>query len=414
MLLLLACWASRVSTAPVAPPPPPPQPEDPQALIAWIVAEDPLLRHIRRPDPAAPLPAAVSAWLSASLPAWEVEEEQAGTIAVPLLRGARLLELEQRGGQTLPIADLRLLAPLSAPSAVPPEGARSVLDALGGPDADGLLSMSERQVLLGWLDGPAIDVQPLQRFLDDPRYSRLVQSPAGLTLYSRIQIKKEPDQGEQGSKALREASLRALRQVLADTDAEQAAWRKEREALRAELGVQGDPVDQLLTVAQQKLSADAGNDRSVGRALVAQVALRWREGCPDLPCGGLDRGLALQAPGRWGAGDEAALWEVIVGKDLVDHLEVAWGRPSAIYAQDHLIEWLTGRLHPDARLLVFPAPNSASLLSLSRLLGHEGLTDFEGFHRLLRGHLRTKAEALVWRKEPDFGPELERLLRKLK
>ncbi len=414
MLLLLACWVARVPSAPVAPPPPPPQPEDPDALITWIIAEDPLLRHVRRPEPAASLPAPIAAWLAASLPAWEVEEEYAGTITVPLLRGARLLELEQRGGQTLPIADLGLLAPLSPPTAVPPEGARPILDALGGPDADGLLTMSERQVLLGWMDGPAIDLQPLQRLLDDPRYSRLVQSPAGITLYSRIQNKKEEGKGEEGSKALREASLRALRQVIADSDAEQASWRKEREQLRETLGVQGDPVDYLLQDAQQKLSADAGNDRSVGQALVAQVALRWREGCPDLPCGGLDRGLALQAPRRWGAGAEAALWEVIVGKDLLDHFEVAWGRPSAIYAQDHLVEWLTGTLHPDARLLVFPQPDSASLLSLSRLLGHEGLTDFEGFHGLLRSRLRGQVEALEWRKDTDFAPELERLLRKLK
>lgn len=414
MLLLLACWASRVTTTPVAPPPPPPQPKDPAALITWIIAEDPLLRHTRRPDTSLPLPAPIAAWLASNPPAWEVEEEHAGTIAVPLLRGARLLELEQRGGQTLPIADLLLLSPLSPPSAVPPEGARTVLDALGGPGADGLLAISERQVLLGWLDGPAIDVQPLQRFLEDPRYSRLVQSPAGATLYARIQFKKNEVLGEQGSKALREAGLRALRQVIADTDAEQAAWRAERAALQTELAVQGDPVDHLLLQAQEKLSADAGNDRSVGQALVAQVALRWREGCPDLPCGGLDRGHALRAPGRWGAGEEAALWDVIVGKDILDHLEVAWGRPSAIYAQDHLIEWLTGTLHPDARLLVFPAPNNASLLSLSRLLGHEGLTDFTGFHRLLRARLRAQAELLVWREDADFAPELERLLRKLK
>ena len=103
-----------------------------------------------------------------------------------------------------------------------------------------------------------------------------------------------------------------------------------------------------------------------------------------------------------------------MGKDILDHLEVAWGRPSAIYAQDHLIEWLTGALHPDARLLVFPAPNNASLLSLSRLLGHEGLTDFEGFHRLLRARLRAQAELLGWRREADFAPDLERLVRKLK
>ena len=307
MFLLLACWASRVTTTPPAPPPPPPQPEDPAALITWIIAEDPLLRHIRRPDPGLPMPAPIAAWLASTPPAWGVEAEYAGTIAVPLLRGARLLELEQRGGQTLPISDLLLLSPLSPPSAVPPEGARTVLDALGEPGAEGLLAISERQVLLGWLDGPAIDVQPLQRFLEDPRYSRLVQSPAGTTLYSRIQNRKNDVLAEQGAKALREAGLRALRQVIADTDAEQAAWRTERATLQSELGVQGDPVDHLLLQAQEKLSADAGNDRSVGQALVAQVALRWREGCPDLPCGGLDRGPSLQTPRRWGAGEEAAL-----------------------------------------------------------------------------------------------------------
>ncbi len=391
-LLLAGCPAHTPEPIP-APVGPPPQPGDTDALIGWVLAGDPLARRPRMPAGGTPGAGAdIRAALGCALPGWEAEAGAPGTIRVPLLRGARLAELELR--QDLSVTDLRLIAPLLPPVNPPPVPARPVLDWLGAPSLEGLLVVAERQVMLGWLDGPEIDRRAVAELLPDPRFDRLSRSPAGSLILSVERAAAiQPGQAAAALTQLSAAVGLALREAGADSDAQQAAWKAERARLQAERGISGDPVNELLRQAHAALLASASDPQAVGGALVAQAALRWREACPDAPCGGLDRIRALSAARRWGAAPWAAAWEIVAWKDSIDHLEVAWGRASAVYAQDEIVELLVERLEP--RMLLFDAPGPPSVLALTRALGLEGSTDRDSLLAALKDELRRMLDAPI-------------------
>ena len=391
-LLLAGCPAHTPEPVPV-PVGPPPQPADADALAGWVLAGDPLARRPRMPaEGTTGAGGEIRAALGYALPGWEAEAEAPGTIRVPLLRGARLAELELR--QELSVADLRLIAPLLPPVNPPPVPARPVLDWLGAPSLEGMLVVAERQVMLGWLDGPEIDRRAVATLLPDPRFDRLSRSPAGQLILSVEQA--SPLAEGQSAAALKQLSATiglALHEAGADSDLQQTAWKAERTRLQTERGISGDPVNELFRQTHTALLAAAADPKAVGGALVAQAALRWREACPDTPCGGLDRIRTLAAARRWGAGPWAAAWEIVAWKDSIDHLEVAWGRASAVYAQDEIVELLVDRLEP--RLLLFDAPGPPSVLALTRALGLEGSTDRDSLLTVLKDRLRQMLDAPI-------------------
>ena len=296
-----------------APPAPPP------TGLAGILAGDPLARHPVLPDPSwTPDDPALAAWLvvtqSPEPDWWALERAWPGTIAVPLSRGARLVDVEVRLATGSPLADLPTLVPPPARQAIPPELLR--------PE---LLHHAERQVLLGWLDGPAIDLSAPAAALAPGRHDRLLDHPLGVLLQARAAAAADPERAAAGVAALTRATTLALQEVSADRDREQADWAAARDTATEELG--GAPIDVLLASAATDLTADASADASTGQALVALTALRIRGTCSRPPCAGFDRGVTLNTAGRWAATDAAALWRVIALKEMLDTIEVAAGHP---------------------------------------------------------------------------------------
>jgi hypothetical protein len=371
-----------------------------EEFLPWFLAGDPLVRHPRRATRGSP---ELQEALAAPLPSWELEEKLAGSIAVPILRGARLSALENLAGRELSVGDLSLLVPLGPALGPPPESPRDPLSWLQSSGWDGVLKVLERQVLLGWLDGPGLSVEVPGKLLTGISFDRLVAMPAGRLLLARAEKREDPAARAEGERILRHATVLALQEVAADSDKAQKEWRAKKEAEAALLGIKGDPVASLLLQADTLFSQDAGFDRSSGGALVAQSALRLRSQCPDSPCGGMDRLRALHTALRW----EPALsplvdaWEIIAWKDALDHLEVAWGRASAIFAQDGVVELLSGP-ELEIRILVMPVPGPASILALTRALGEESATSPESLFAAIRKRLKSLTERAV-RDEPELG-----------
>lgn len=365
------------------------EPIDPRERLAWMLGRDPLARRPHLPAMTGDDPS-LAAWVAiAARPEprpedwWAIEATWPGTLAVPLARGARLAGLEAADPQ----AALDMLLPLPRARLVP-ENARAALDCVGADTVTELLPLAERQVLLGWLDGPGIDVAPAAALLERPDWDRLSRTPAGAAVVARAHAPRDATSGATGRTALAEATVWALQRAAADRDTEQAALKVRRVELQARLGTTTDPAGSMLAAARAALLADAGEDGSLGLALVAGAAERLGRTCPDAPCGGLDRVRALAAAGRWGGVDvdlAVASWTLVALKEARDHLEVAYDEPSFPSALDEVVEGMFGHdtLPFDRGLLLQQRPGPVVHLAVARAYTGAEDTSKEGMFRAI-------------------------------
>lgn len=360
-----------------------PEPGEPQARLVWILHGDPLVRRPRMPagdpDPA------LADWLAVARQGdpradswWALEATHRGTVVVPLSRGARLAAIEPRFPEFT--TSVAWMVPLPVPT-LKVEAARAPLDWLQVQRPEDVLTMMERQVLSGWLDGPGVDVTLVARPLGDATWARLAQTPAGRLIGARAAAT-----GAGSSDALVEATRLALMEVAADTDAEQAAWR----ALR---GNEGDPVNARL----QEVGIDGRDAAATGRSLLALAALRWRDACEDTPCGGMDRVDLMGVAARWdpAVAPFAHAWQVIALKDAVDQLLTTYDTPFARLGVDRVVEALIGLgvTGMDLTVLQYREPGPGMHLAVSRALGAGDQTSKDAMFAALNRRLQAIAEA---------------------
>jgi hypothetical protein len=384
-----------------------------------LVAHDPLVRR--------PVPGPTGHWkgLGDPVEAWAelarrenleptdwdaLESQLPGTLAIPLARGARLAVLEVKASEELtPQAEAsvaRWLGHIQANEQSPTPAPGAPLAWLDAKDPLGAaVHIAERQVLLGWLDGPAIPVTAAAAAMQPGVHDRLIDSPAGHLVIERARRSSDPAARERGLDALARATSLALESASADRDAEQRAIAQRTEAARAELG--GEPIPALLARARTDLSRDAADDVSVGLALVAIGAERIVDSCPDRPCDGLDRTLALARTETWGpeVARWARVWRLVALKEAVDAFEVAYDRPTFYQVIPGLADALvgTGASTVPLSLLQQRAANPVVLLAVSRAAAGVDATDEEGTTLALRKRLAEMA-ALVANDPPD--PEI--------
>ena len=122
------------------------------------------------------------------------------------------------------------------------------------PSPAELLHLAERQVLLGWLDGPELPLSDLAAAMKPGIHDRLINSPAGALLIARGLGRQDDDAGERGAETLRQATTLALVLAAAQTDREQEAARQRLlEANRALFGAaQAETVDRDLAIRQRQ------------------------------------------------------------------------------------------------------------------------------------------------------------------
>jgi hypothetical protein len=414
LLLLLGCTRAVAPVLEVEPvEATPPEPADPDARLAWILGDDPLARRPRLPTATdGPLVAwAELARADDTRPAqWaDLEARFPATVVVPLARGARLAALEASLGDPARAMEWYLPLPLGDAGQ---EQTRPPLDWLHA-SPDNLLPLLERSVVLGWLDAPSLPTAKLAAVFAEPGFGRVVATPAGTLLTARAARASDPAAAAEGWAALEQATALAAATAATDTDAEQAANKLALQAARDTLG--GDPVPTLLRRAAEKLTADAGTDRSAGGALLALAAERWENRCPDTPCGGLDRVRAMATAGRWApeVAPFADAWIVIASKDALDRLDVSWDHPSVTGAIDATVEVLLGSGGAvDRSLLLYPKPGPPLVLALSRAAGGGDLTGKDDLVHALRKRAGALAAATAPRvPEATRGP-LEKIARR--
>ena len=371
--------------------------------LADLVAHDPL---VRRPAPGPnghwkDLGDPVEAWAALARREnleptdWAaLEARLPGTLAVPLARGARLAVLEVKASEELtPQAEAsvaRWLGHIQADEQSPTHAPGAPLAWLDPKDPLGTaVHIAERQVLLGWLDGPGIPLSAAAEAMRPGVHDRLIDAPAGHLLLGRAQHATDPSARARGFEALARATSLALESAAADRDSEQQAFAARTAAARAELG--GEPVPALLALARTALSLDAGDDVSAGLALVAIGAERLVDSCPDRPCVGLDRTLALARTETWGpeVARWARAWRLVALKDAVDAFEVAYDRPTFYHVIPGLADALigTGASTVPLTLLQQRSANSTVLLAISRAAAGVDATDEEGATLALRKRL---------------------------
>ena len=371
--------------------------------LADLVAHDPLVRR--------PAPGPADHWkdLGDPVEAWAVlarrenleptdwdalEARLPGTLAVPLARGARLAVLEVKASEELtPAAEAsvaRWLGHIQADEQSPTHAPGAPLVWLDPKDPLGTaVHIAERQVLLGWLDGPEIPLGAVGEAMRPGVHDRLIDAPAGALLLARAHAASDPSARARGLQALADATSLALDGAAADRDSEQRAVATRTADLRAELG--GEPVPTLLARARTELSRDAADDVSAGLALVAIGAERLVDSCPDRPCVGLDRTVALARADTWGAevARWARAWRLVALKDAVDEFEVAYDRPTFYQVIPPLADALlgTGASTVPLTLLQQRAANPVVLLAISRAAAGVDATDEEGTTLALRKRL---------------------------
>ena len=381
-----------------------------------LVANDPLVRR--------PLPGPSGQWkgLGDSVEAWAqlarrenleptdwdaLEARLPGTLAVPLARGARLAVLEVKASEELtPQAEAsvaRWLGHIQANEQSPTHAPGAPLHWLDPKDPLGVaVHIAERQVLLGWLDGPAIPVGAAANAMRPGVHDRLIDSPAGSLLVERARGSRDPAARERGLDALARATSLALEGAAADRDSEQRAIAQRTAAARAELG--DEPVPALLARARTELSRDAADDSSAGLALVAIGAERIVDSCPDQPCQGLDRTVALARTEAWSleVARWARAWRLLALKQAVDAFEGAYDRPTFYQGIPGLADALlgTGASTVPLSLLQQRAANPVVLLAVSRAAAGVDATDEEGATLALRKRLAEIA-GLVENDPPD-------------
>jgi hypothetical protein len=368
-----------------------------------LVAHDPLVRR--------PVPGPAGHWkeLGDPVEAWAalarrenleptdwdaLESRLPGTLAVPLARGARLAVLEVKASEELtPAAEAsvaRWLGHIQADEQSPMHAPGAPLAWLDPKDPLATaVHIAERQVLLGWLDGPAIPLSAAAAAMQPGVHDRLIDAPVGNLLVQRAHDASDPPAHARGLQALATATSLALESAAADRDSEQRAVAERKAAARAELG--DEPVPALLARARTELSRDAGDDVSAGLALVAIGAERLVDSCPDRPCVGLDRTLALARAETWGpeVAQWARAWRLVALKNAVDEFEVAYDRPTFYQVIPALADALigSGASTVPLSLLQQRAANSVVLLALSRAAAGVDATDEEGTTLALRKRL---------------------------
>jgi hypothetical protein len=236
---------------------------------------------------------------------------------------------------------------------------------------DAVLTLGDRWVLAGWLDGPGIDLEPVSDALNAPPFDALRTTPLAQVVLARAA-------GIQGPT---DAGLQDL----------------QRAALRKELGIDGDPVDALLARAADRLTDAAGLDLAAGGAVMAVQARRRYGACPDTPCQGLDRMDGVSAGARWHPtlARLARLWRVAALKDGVDGLDVARGTVRYPAAVVDLVDALigAGATAPGPIVLLQRSPDSATWLALARAVGAEQATTWEDARAALHAFARAEATA---------------------
>jgi hypothetical protein len=364
-----------------------------------VLRGDPLARRPRIPE--GEVDADVEAWRQVARRQdprsddwWSVEATHRGTIAVPLARGARLAAIEPRFPDFAP--SIAWIVPLPMPT-VRVEAARHALDWLSPAKPEDVLTVMERQVLLGWLDGPSIPISLAARPLQDATWARLAQTPTGALILARAQ-----GVGAGSTDALTEATRLALMEVAADSDVEQTAWRSLR-------GDGADPINARLGMVGQ----DGRDAAGVGRSLLGLAALRWRDACADAPCGGLDRVDAMTAAGRW-APELAPLvqaWQVIALKDAIDQLLTTYDTGFARLGVDRVVEALigVGVTGVDFGALQHRDPGPGMHLAITRALGGGDATSKEAMFSALHRTLATRAEAARAVAPEGFAEPLKRI-----
>lgn len=363
----------------------------------WVLSADPLARHPRLP--ATLLDLRLESWLALATHAepdpsawWHVEHTSGGTAAVAYSRGARLAGVEVTLGA--PGALLRWIVPLGEPGPATFSEPRTPLAWAGDPSDASLLAMLERGVLLGWMDGPDIDVSAPAARLRDPVWARLAGTPVGTLLLARdTAIAGTPS--AEALRVLGEATSLALEEAAADAPAEFTAVKARRAAL-ADVNARGDVVSNLLQVAYDALAPHAADNEAAGNAMVAHAALRWRDRCADAPCSGFDRLPELHAAARFGPAPArlAATWRVTAWKGAVDEFWAAWGRPQELRAMDRIVELIAA---DDARALdltalLRPGPDSSWILGITRGAGGPEGTSKEAVFRTLYGRVAREAK----------------------
>jgi hypothetical protein len=396
LLLALACPSREI--------PPHLQVERPAAQAKTAKTIDALLRAdplVRRPDPASPgdwmsLPsggeieswAAVARKTQATPSEWiTLEQSHPGTIAVPLARGARLAALEVTLAGQL---DEPALQAASAwlgttrvevrPTTQQPRGPLDWLPGVSPADKrKAALHIAERSVLLGWLAGPEIALQPVAKALAGPAHSRLLESPAGSLLLSRARSDSSPQSARLGSAALIAATTLALATAAADRDSEQDKLNKRLKQAAEDLSTGPDPIASLLARARVGLTADAGQDRSAGLALVALTAQRLHKSCEDAPCTGLDRTQSLSLAARWSSTSAALAraWRVVALKQAADTFAASHHRPSFGSSISDIVDPLsgTGGGSVELSLLRYRYGEPTAILQIAQLAGHPATTD---------------------------------------
>lgn len=404
-----------------------------EAALRLAVGRDPLVRRVTPRGSGfwvgAPQGAALEAWARVARRQdppprdWgELEVRHAGTVAVPLARGARLAAMEVLVATGSEATDDQIgawLGPVRLDERPPALMARAPLawirddPALARRDA---LWMAERRVLLGWFDDPSLPLGPVAAALEPGVYDRLIDSPTGALLLARAAGAADPAAASRGAAALSRATVLALEQVSADTSAEREAWQARRTAVAAELGLAAglDPIDALLTSARVELSRDAAAERSTGLALVALTAARLRDRCPEGACGGLDRVATLEVARRWEAsvGPLSTLWALVALKAAIDGVEVTHDKPTfyrgLVPLSDALLGTRGGTV--DSALLRAHAADGSAWLALSRMSGGPDTTAFEDALRSLKAELaRQAAKATQEAALPEAAPFITRI-----
>lgn len=244
--------------------------------------------------------------------------------------------------------------------------------------AAGLRTIGERWVLESWLASPELSLESLGPALEAPQYDGLRQTPTGALVFARATAADGDIEG--GLDHLRRATQLALVRAAADRDHEQAAWSDLRAATSTELGV-SDPIRHHLESASTELTAAASTPIGAGGALLAIQALRWRNQCPDTPCGGGDRVSTMRSSEAWS--DETAhlsrIWQIIALKESLDGMDA--GRETVRFpiAMIDLCDALHGTVSGslDLHLMRRLREDSAVWLEVSRYVGVEGVTDWE-------------------------------------
>lgn len=366
-----------------------------QASLHALIASDPL---VRRPDARQPGDwttlsegqaietwAAVARASSVAPSDWlQVEAQTRGTVGVALARGAMLAGLEVTRGAWTEQLQQSIAGWLGLKRvAARPIGSRpgAPLDWLVGLTPERKLEnarhLAERRVLLGWVDGPAINLKPVSKALQSSSYTGLATTPIGMLIYDRAQDMRSPEDRVSGTSKMWEASEHALRWAGADTNKDQTRLRIERDTHRDTYGETASA--RALREARVLLTADAAEDDSAGLALVVIAAERIEGSCPDKPCEGLDRVAALKRAEVWGptARQAAAVWMVIAAKQALDTLEASLDRPSLHRRLPEIAEVLSAASGQSIELsfLRHRVKSPALLLSISRMAGGEPQTD---------------------------------------